>query len=99
MFKTTDYDKFEDNWLELGFEIKKFKFWYFFRSEWIYNIINYLEDLDWWFWPYWWENLHLMSHGEQFMKILESLISGKWFFIIDEIESAISSANQLKVKI
>lgn len=39
-----------------------------------------------------------MSHWEQFIQILESLSSGKWFFIIDEIESAISPANQLKVK-
>lgn len=32
------------------------------------------------------------------MQILKSISWWKWFFIIDEIESAISTANQLKIK-
>lgn len=97
-YKTSLSDKTNKNWLKLSWEVTKFKYWYFFRAEWIYNFVNYLENLDWWFKPYWWENLHLMSHWEQFIQILESISWTKWFFIIDEIESAISPANQLKIK-
>ncbi|PZM84915.1 AAA family ATPase [Candidatus Gracilibacteria bacterium] len=97
-YKTSLSDKTNKNWLKLSWEVTKFKYGYFFRAEGIYNFVNYLENLDGGFKPYGGENLHLMSHGEQFIQILESISGTKGFFIIDEIESAISPANQLKIK-
>lgn len=97
-FSTNQTEKSEDNWIKLSWVPIKFKYWYFFRAESIYNTINYLETVQWWFSPYWWENLHKNSHWEQFLKIFEAQKEIPWFYIIDEIESALSPANQLKVR-
>lgn len=96
-YKTNKTDNIENNWIKLSWQPTRFKNWYFFRAEWVYNFVNYLEWLEDWFDPYWWENLHKFSHGQQFMKIFESMMDRVWFYILDEIESALSPANQLKV--
>lgn len=96
-YKTNKTDNIENNWIKLSWQPTRFKSWYFFRAEWIYNFVNYLEQVQDWFSPYWWENLHKFSHWQQFMKIFESMIDRVWFYILDEIESALSPVNQLKV--
>lgn len=96
-YKTNKTDNIENKWVKLSWQPTRFKNWYFFRAEWIYNFVNYLEKVQDWFGPYWWENLHKFSHWQQFMKIFESMIDRVWFYILDEIESALSPANQLKV--
>ncbi len=96
-YKTNKTDNIENNWIKLSWQPTRFKNWYFFRAEWIYNFVNYLEQVQDWFSPYWWENLHKFSHWQQFMKIFESMMDRVWFYILDEIESALSPSNQLKV--
>lgn len=95
-YQTNAEDNLENNWIQLSWQPTKFQYWYFFRAEWIYNFINYLENISW-FHPYGWENLHNMSHGQQFLRIFESQMNSVWFYILDEIESALSPENQLKV--
>lgn len=96
LYKTNATDNTKNNWITLSWQPSMYQYWYFFRAEWIYNFVNYLEDIKW-FTPYGWENLHKMSHWQQFLKILESQMDKKWFYILDEIESALSPENQLKV--
>lgn len=98
LFHTNIWDKLNanQNWLQLSWQPQKFRSWFFLRWESIYNFINYQESI-WWFNAYGWENLHTMSHGQQFIRILESLMGNVGFYIFDEIESALSPANQLKV--
>lgn len=95
LFQTNDIDNKENNWLKLSWQPQKFLSWFFFRWESIYNFINYQESI-WWFTAYGWENLHTMSHWQQFMRVLESLMDRQGFYILDEIESALSPENQLK---
>ena len=95
-YKTNNIDNIESRWVRLSWEPLKYKNWFFFMAEWIYNFSNYLEEIDG-FRAYWWDNLHNFSHWEQFMKIIESRIEVVWFYIIDEIESALSPVNKLKL--
>ena len=102
-YRTNQSDNCNSNWLSLSWKPTKYNTWFFFRAEWIYNFNNYLENLEkepfcgWCFEPYGWKNLHKFSHWEQFMKIIESRIDIVWFYIFDEIESALSPNNQLKL--
>ncbi|NVP17920.1 AAA family ATPase [Candidatus Gracilibacteria bacterium] len=96
-YKTNKTDNIENNWIKLSWQPTRFKSGYFFRAEGIYNFVNYLEQVQDGFSPYGGENLHKFSHGQQFMKIFESMIDRVGFYILDEIESALSPANQLKV--
>lgn len=99
LFQTNKIDNIENSWLRLSWQPQKFHYWYFFRGETVYSFADYLqnlEDADA-FSPYGWENLHNFSHGQQFMKIFEAQMDKVWFYILDEIESALSPANQLKV--
>ena len=97
-YKTNNIDNIKNNWLKLSWQPNKFKWGYFFRAEWVYNFVNYLQNIDDWhsFTRYGWKNLHNFSHWQQFMKILESMIDNVGFYVFDEIESALSPANQLK---
>lgn len=105
-FKTTDTDKNFANWLKLSWQPTSFDFGYFLRAESVYSLINYFEKLwDWDFTSkkspfdfYGGKNLHEFSHWQQFLKILEACSESPGIYILDEIESAISSANQLRVK-
>jgi predicted ATPase len=99
LYKTNNIDNIENNWLSLSWQPSKFLNGYFFRAEWVYNFVNYLQNLKdgLAFAPYGWENLHNFSHGQQFMKIFEAQMDTVWFYILDEIESALSPANQLKI--
>ena len=96
-YKTNKTDNIKNNWIKLSWQPTRFQYGYFFRAEWIYNFVNYLEWMQDWFEPYWWENLHKFSHWQQFIKIFESMMNRVWFYILDEIESALSPSNQLKV--
>ncbi len=96
LYQTNDTDNGVSDWINLSWQPIKYKNGFFFRAEWIYNFNNYLEEIDG-FSAYWWDNLHNFSHGEQFMKIIESRMDTVWFYILDEIESALSATNQLKL--
>lgn len=97
LYQTNETDNQVNNWLTFSWQPSMFQYGYFFRAEWIYNFVNYLENTQNWFSPYGGENLHKFSHGQQFLKIFEAQKDSVWFYILDEIESALSPANQLKV--
>lgn len=99
LYSTNKIDNIENNWLQLSWQPSKFHHGYFFRAEGIYNFVNYLQNLEdpLAFASFGWENLHNFSHGQQFMRIFEAQMDTVWFYILDEIESALSPANQLKV--
>jgi len=97
LYNTNKIDNLENNWISLSWQPSKFLSGYFFRAEWIYNFVNYLQNIQDGFAWYWWENLHNLSHGQQFMRIFESQMDTVWIYILDEIESALSPVNQLKV--
>lgn len=102
-YSTNTTDNIESNWLGFSWKPNKYTSWFFFRAEGIYNFNNYLEDLSKQpycgdaFSPYGWKNLHHFSHGQQFLKIVESFQNRVWLYIFDEIESALSPINQLKL--
>ncbi len=84
-YKTNKIDNVNNDWIRLSWQPTKFKTWYFFRAEWVYNFVNYLQEIDDWksFLSYWWENLHKFSHWQQFLRILESMMDRVWFYILD----------------
>lgn len=97
LYQTNQTDNQVNNWLTFSWQPSMFQYGYFFRAEWIYNFVNYLENTQNGFSPYGGENLHKFSHWQQFLKIFEAQKDSVWFYILDEIESALSPANQLKV--
>jgi predicted ATPase len=67
---------------------------FFLRAESFYNVVSYLEQIDG-FDAYGGESLHTRSHGESFMTLLLTRISGGGLYLLDEPEAALSAARQL----
>ena len=63
---------------------------YFLRAESLFNVFSYLDQLGAGSPP----SLHLRSHGEAFMDVLEGF-SGDGFYLLDEPEAALSPNRQL----
>jgi predicted ATPase len=63
---------------------------YFLRAESLFNVFSYLDQLG----PGSAPSLHLRSHGEAFMDVLEGF-SGDGFYLLDEPEAALSPNRQL----
>ena len=65
---------------------------YFLRAESLFNVFTYLDDLgpD----PRGRPSLHLRSHGEAFMAVLQDF-KGEGFYLLDEPEAALSPNRQL----
>lgn len=101
-FSTTQTDK-NSHWLSVSWQPIRYDFWYFLRAESVYGMVNYLETPDEdgqiiGFRFYGNKNLHTLSHWQQFLAILEACVDIPGIYIFDEIESALSPANQLRVK-
>jgi predicted ATPase len=63
---------------------------YFLRAESLFNVFTYLDQLG----PGGAPSLHLRSHGESFMEVLQGF-SGDGFYLLDEPEAALSPNRQL----
>jgi predicted ATPase len=65
---------------------------YFLRAESLFNVFTYLDELgpD----PRGRPSLHLRSHGEAFMAVLQDF-KGEGFYLLDEPEAALSPNRQL----
>jgi predicted ATPase len=66
------------------------RFSYFLRAESLFNVFTYLDSLG----PGGLPSLHLNSHGEAFMKVLQGF-SGDGLYLLDEPEAALSPNRQL----
>jgi predicted ATPase len=66
------------------------RFSYFLRAESLFNVFTYLDGLG----PDSPPSLHLNSHGEAFMKVLQGF-SGDGLYLLDEPEAALSPNRQL----
>ena len=76
---------------------------YFLRAESFYNVATFMDNLAAEGGPpeqvlsrYGGKSLHKRSHGESFMSALTTGFGGKGLYILDEPESALSPAKQLK---
>lgn len=63
---------------------------YFLRAESLFNVFTYLDELG----PGGGPSLHLSSHGEAFMAVLQDF-RGDGFYLLDEPEAALSPNRQL----
>lgn len=63
---------------------------YFLRAESLFNVFTYLDQLG----PGSPPSLHLRSHGEAFMDVLQGF-KNEGFYLLDEPEAALSPARQL----
>jgi predicted ATPase len=66
------------------------RFSYFLRAESLFNVFTYLDSLG----PGGQPSLHLNSHGEAFMRVLQGF-SGDGLYLLDEPEAALSPNRQL----
>jgi predicted ATPase len=66
------------------------RFSYFLRAESLFNVFTYLDSLG----PGGPPSLHLNSHGEAFMKVLQGFC-GDGLYLLDEPEAALSPNRQL----
>jgi predicted ATPase len=66
------------------------RFSYFLRAESLFNVFTYLDSLG----PGGGPSMHLHSHGEAFMKVLQSF-GGDGLYLFDEPEAALSPNRQL----
>jgi predicted ATPase len=63
---------------------------YFLRAESLFNVFTYLDELG----PGGAPSLHLRSHGEAFMDVLQGF-GGDGLYLLDEPEAALSPTRQL----
>lgn len=75
---------------------------FFLRAESVYNTATHIEEMDKLpFGPKASESyggsLHLKSHGESFMAIIEKRLGGNGLYIFDEPEAALSPSRQLEL--
>ncbi|WP_296951640.1 AAA family ATPase [uncultured Massilia sp.] len=69
---------------------KRPRFSYFLRAESLFNVFTYLDELP----PGGGPSLHLRSHGESFMDVLQGF-GGDGLYLLDEPEAALSPSRQL----
>jgi predicted ATPase len=78
------------SYLKLVKGFKRPRFAYFLRAESLFNVFTYLDSLEGNPNP----SLHLRSHGEAFMDVLQGL-DGDGIYLLDEPEAALSPNRQL----
>jgi len=78
------------SYLKLVKGFKRPRFSYFLRAESLFNVFTYLDSLG----PGSGPSLHLRSHGEAFMDVLQKF-SGDGIYLLDEPEAALSPNRQL----
>jgi predicted ATPase len=76
--------------LKLVKGFKRPRFSYFLRAESLFNVFTYLDQLG----PGGAPSLHLRSHGEAFMEVLQGF-SADGLYLLDEPEAALSPNRQL----
>jgi predicted ATPase len=73
---------------------------FFLRTESFYNVATYLDRLGGdALKPYGGISLHERSHGESFLTLFLSRISGRGLYMLDEPEAALSAARQLALMV
>lgn len=95
MFETkeTHSDLYKCLYIQKGIERPRTK--YFLRSETFYNVSTYIEsNLDA-MKGMKFESPHKCSHGESFIKLLQSRFYDKGLYILDEPEAALSPSRQM----
>ena len=72
---------------------------FFFRAESYYNVASEIERLNavdgGMYRSYGGESIHVRSHGEGFMALIQHRLNGKGIYLFDEPEAALSFSNQL----
>ncbi len=68
---------------------------FFLRSESFYGMASYVEDTGY-LGAYGGQSLHLRSHGEALLAVLEMKFKGGGLYLLDEPEAALSPSSQLR---
>ena len=72
---------------------------YFLRTESLYNMASYIDDVGAIIKAYGGKSLHDQSHGESFLSIFFKRFKGKGLYILDEPEAALSPVSQMSLLI
>ena len=72
---------------------------YFLRTESLYNMASYIDDVGAIIKAYGGKSLHSQSHGESFLSIFFKKFKGKGLYILDEPEAALSPVSQMSLLI
>ncbi len=72
---------------------KREKTGFFLRAETMFNVATEVEQGD--YAQYGWANLHVQSHGEAFLWLMQERFGSNGLYILDEPESALSPQRQL----
>ena len=72
---------------------------YFLRTESLYNMASYIDDVGAIIKTYGGKSLHSQSHGESFLSIFFKRFKGKGLYILDEPEAALSPVSQMSLLI
>lgn len=72
---------------------------YFLRSESLYNVASYIDDVGEIIKAYGGKSLHNQSHGESFLSIFFKRFMGNGLYILDEPEAALSPVSQMSLLI
>ncbi|MBQ2816454.1 MAG: AAA family ATPase [Clostridia bacterium] len=76
---------------------------YFLRAESFYNTASYLDEVEKEdgsrFASYGGRSLHLQSHGESFLALIQNRFSGSGLYLLDEPEAALSPMRQMTLMI
>ena len=90
------------NEIKLVKGIQRPKDGFFLRAESFYNVASYIDELDRDFGDehkliqsYGGKSLHQLSHGESFLTLFMTRLSGKGLYILDEPEAALSPNRQM----
>lgn len=72
---------------------KREKTGFFLRAETMFNVSTEVEDG--YYAEYGWESLHIRSHGEAFLWLMQNRFGSNGLYVLDEPESALSPQRQL----
>ena len=79
--------------LKLIRNAKREKTGFFLRAETMFNVSTEIEKGG--YTEYGWESLHIRSHGEAFLWLMQNRFSSDGLYVLDEPESALSPQRQL----
>ena len=93
-FSTNSTHSNLNEYISLTWNIQRPKDCFFLRAESFYNVCNEIEKLEVEK-SYGGESLHLKSHGEAFIALIQNRFRGNGLYILDEPESALSPNRQM----
>lgn len=97
-FKTRQTESDLNKYIKIIKGLYRAKDGYFFRSESLYNVASYVDDVDV-AEAYGGKSLHNQSHSESFLSILFKRFMGNGLYILDEPEAALSPVSQMSLLI